>query len=106
VATVVASPGRIALIEDTQQDYDLAEIRDRYIRDADIILVEGYKFNPHPKIEVFRTERRSERLCGPKDNLIALAGDQSVLAEAPWYDWNDAGGLADLIVERFLPRKA
>jgi molybdopterin-guanine dinucleotide biosynthesis protein B len=105
VTTVVASPGRVAVIEDTQKDYNLAEIRDRYIRDADIILAEGYKFNPHPKIEVFRTERRSERLCGPEDNLIALAGDRPVSAEAPWYDWNDAGGLADLIVERFLPNQ-
>jgi len=106
VATVIASPGRIAVIEDTPRDYDLAEIRDRYIKDADIILAEGYKFNPHPKIEVFRTELRRERLCGPEDNLIALAGDRPVSAEAPWYDWNDAGGLADLIAERFLPRKA
>ncbi len=106
VATVIASPGHIAVIEDTPKDYDLAEIRDRYIKDADIILAEGFKINPHPKIEVFRTERRNERLCGPDDNLFALAGDQPVSADVPWYDWNDAGGLADLIVERFLPRKA
>src|SRR5512139_3009548 len=54
VATVVASPVRIALIEDTTRDYDLAEIRNLYIRNADIVLAEGYKHNPHPKIEVFR----------------------------------------------------
>jgi molybdopterin-guanine dinucleotide biosynthesis protein B len=105
VATVIASPGRIAVIEDAPKDYDLAEIRDRYIRDADIILAEGYKFNPHPKIEVFRTELLRDRLCGSKDNLIALAGDRQVSADVPWYDWNDVGGLADLIAGRFLPRK-
>jgi molybdopterin-guanine dinucleotide biosynthesis protein B len=106
VTTVVASPGRIAVIEDTPKDYDLAEIRDRYIRDADIILAEGFKINPHPKIEVFRTEIRRERLCGPGDNLIALAGDRPVAGDVPWYDWNDAGGLADLIAERFLPNRS
>lgn len=105
VTTVVASPGRIAVIEDAPKDYDLAEIRDRYIRDADLILAEGFKINPHPKIEVFRAEIRTERLCGPGDNLIALAGDRPVDADVPWYDWNDAPGLADLIAERFLPRK-
>ena len=105
VTTVVASPGRIAVIEDAPKDYDLAEIRDRYIRDADLILAEGFKINPHPKIEVFRAEIRTERLCGPGDNLIALAGDRLVNADVPWYDWNDAPGLADLIAERFLPRK-
>jgi molybdopterin-guanine dinucleotide biosynthesis adapter protein len=102
VATVVASPGRIAVIEDTPKDYDLAEIRDRYIRDVDIVLAEGFKINPHPKIEVFRMELRRDRLCSLADNLIALTGDRRVTAEVPWYDWNDAAGLADLIVGKFL----
>ena len=106
VATVVASPARIAVIEDTARDYELAEIRDLYIRNADIILAEGYKQNPHPKIEVFRTDLRRERLCGSEENLIALAGDHPVSAEAPWFDWNDAAGLADLIEGRFLARQA
>jgi molybdopterin-guanine dinucleotide biosynthesis adapter protein len=105
VATVVASPDRIALIEDTPRDYDLAEIRDGYIRNADIILAEGFKVNPHPKIEVFRTDLMRERLCGPKDHLFALAGDRSISAEVPWYDWNDAEGLATLIVEKFLAKR-
>jgi molybdopterin-guanine dinucleotide biosynthesis protein B len=102
VATVVASPGKLALIEDTTKDYELAEIRDLYIRNADIVLAEGYKQNPHPKIEVFRADLRRERLCGPGDNLIALAGDKPVCSEAPWFDWNDAIGLSDLITEKVL----
>jgi molybdopterin-guanine dinucleotide biosynthesis protein B len=103
VATVVASPGLAALIEDTPKDYDLAEIRDRYIKNADIILAEGFKINPHPKIEVYRTELRRERLCCPGDNLIALVGDRPLAAaEVPCFDRDDAAGIADLIAERFL----
>jgi molybdopterin-guanine dinucleotide biosynthesis protein MobB len=105
VATVVASPGKIALIEDTTKDYDLAEIRDLYIRNADIVLAEGYKHNPHPKIEIFRADLMRERLCGPGDNLIALAGDKPVSSEAPWFDWNDATGLSDLITAKVLYNK-
>ena len=105
VAVVVASPRRIALIEDAVKDYDLVEIRDLYIRNADIILAEGYKKNPHPKIEVFRTDLMQERLCGPGDNLIALAGDKPESSEVPWFDCNDAAGLSDLIAERFLSKK-
>jgi molybdopterin-guanine dinucleotide biosynthesis protein B len=73
---------------------------------VDIILAEGYKGNPHPKIEVFRTDLRRERLCGPEDNLIALAGDQPVPAGVPCFDRNDATGLADLIEKRFLKEAA
>ena len=47
-----------------------------------------------------------ERLCGPGDNLIALAGDKPVSSDVPWFDWNDAAGLADLIAEKFLSEKA
>ena len=105
VATAIVSPGKVALIEDVDADYGLAEVAERYIRNADIILAEGYKGNPHPKIEVFRTDLRRERLCGPEDNLIALAVDQPLSAEVPCFDRNDAAGIAELIEKRFLVRK-
>ncbi|MDA8127033.1 MAG: molybdopterin-guanine dinucleotide biosynthesis protein B [Deltaproteobacteria bacterium] len=105
VITVVASPERVAVIEDAPKDYEIAELRDRYIRDADLILVEGYKINPHPKIEVVRLELRQERLCGPADNLIALAGDRQVTADVPWFDRDDVPGIADFIECRFLGKE-
>jgi molybdopterin-guanine dinucleotide biosynthesis adapter protein len=105
VTTVVASPGRIAVISDIEGDYELARIRDGYIRNADLILAEGYKKNPHPKIEIVRTELERERLCGPDDHLIAIAGDRPVSAEVPWFDWNDASGIADWLIRCFLPPK-
>ncbi|MHB8772890.1 MAG: molybdopterin-guanine dinucleotide biosynthesis protein B [Syntrophales bacterium] len=105
VAVVAASPGRVALIEETPGDYTLAELRDRYIRDVDIIIAEGFKKNPHPKVEVCRTELRSERLCEAGDNLIALVGDKPIAAEVPWFDWNDAVAVADMVEQRFLAGK-
>jgi molybdopterin-guanine dinucleotide biosynthesis protein B len=105
VTAVLVSPRQVAVMENVEKDYDLAEIRERYIRNADVILAEGYKGNPHPKIEVFRTDLRKELLCGPEDNLIALAGDQPVSAGVPYFDRNDATGIADLIEKCFLFRK-
>ncbi len=105
VTTVIASPGRVAVISDIEGDYEIALIRDLYIRDADIILAEGFKKNPHPKIEVVRTDLKRERLCGPDDNLVAVVGDRPVPTEVPWFDWNDARGIADWIVGRFLSER-
>ena len=99
---VLASPGRVAVIEDAERDYTLAEIRDRYIRDADIILSEGFKKNDFPKIEVFRSELGHERLCGPEDNLLAMASDTPLEAGVPCLDINDVRGLTDLVEDRFL----
>lgn len=104
VTTVLATPGVVTVVETPPRDYTLGEAAGRYIREADLILAEGYKGNPHPKIEVCPGGRSAERLCGPGDDLIALAGDTPVPGEAPFFDWNDAPGIADLIEARFLSK--
>jgi len=100
--TVIASPHRIAVIEDVSKDYELSELRDRYIRDVDIILSEGFKKNPHPKIEVVRSGLKQEPLCTREDNLIAVASDRPLERGVPCLDINDVHGIANLIEDRFL----
>jgi molybdopterin-guanine dinucleotide biosynthesis protein MobB len=103
-ATVLASPRQVAVIEDAARDYEIAELRDRYIRDADLILSEGFKKNPHPKIEVFRAVLKRPLLCTAEDNLIAIAGDTPPDAEVPCFDLNNIKGLADFIEARCLTK--
>jgi molybdopterin-guanine dinucleotide biosynthesis protein B len=105
-ATVIACPTCIALIEDIDRDQSLDEIRDKYIKDADVILAEGYKGNPFPKIEVFRSELKRELLCGKEDNLLALAADVKLDADVPCFDVNDIRSIADLIENKFLKRQS
>ena len=103
-ATVIACPTRVALIEDIESDYSLDEIRDKYIKRADIILAEGYKGNPFPKIEVFRSELKRELLYDKEDSLLAIAADVKLDADVPCFDINDAKGIADLIENKFLKK--
>jgi molybdopterin-guanine dinucleotide biosynthesis protein B len=100
--TVIASPGRIALIEDLDHDYSLDEIRDKYIKGVDIILSEGYKGNPFPKIEVSRAELKRDLLCKKEDNLLAVASDIKLDIDVPCFDINDTQSLVDLIENKFL----
>jgi molybdopterin-guanine dinucleotide biosynthesis protein B len=100
--TVIASPQQIAVIEDVSKDYELAELRDRYIRDVDIILSEGFKGNPHPKIEVIRSEMKDVPLCSAEDNLMAIVSDEPVNIGVPCLDIDDIQGVATLIEDRFL----
>ncbi len=100
--TVIASPHQVAVVEDVKRDYELAELRDKYIRDVDIILSEGFKKNPHPKIEVVRAELKHEPLSTKEDNLIAVMSDQPVDRGVPCLDINDVGGLVNLIEKRIL----
>lgn len=103
--TVVYSPRQLALIQDIDKDYTFDDIRDNYIRNADIILTEGYKDNPFPKIEVFRKEMKRDLLFTKKDNLLAVAADTKLSIDVPCFDINDAKGIADLIENQFLKNK-
>ena len=102
---VISSPLKVAVIRDVDHDAELVEIRNRYIRDVDIILSEGFKRNNQPKIEVFRKEMHRELLCTREDHLLAIASNQSFDIGVPCFDINDAPGLIDLIEEKILRGK-
>lgn len=103
---VISSPWKIAVVNDVDRDHEIGEIRELYIRDADIILSEGYKRNDFPKIEVYRTELKRELLCRKEDNLIAVASDQPLDVEVPCVALNDAAAIVDIIEEKFLQKEA
>ncbi len=103
--TVISSPTKLALVADTDKDHTLAEIRERFIQDADLIISEGYKRETHPKIEVFRRERHEELLCTADDNLQAIAGDpEAAPTNVPVFDLNDPHELCDFIEQRFITK--
>lgn len=100
---VIASPNRIAHIQKLDRELTLPEIV-AAIHDADIVLTEGYKRGPAPKIEVSRAERSRELICAPEE-LVAIATDQPYDLDVPQFGLDDVVGLADLIEERFLRAK-
>jgi len=102
--TVVASPKRATVIEDWDRDLEIAELRDRYISGVDIILSEGFKGNPFPKIEVFRPEIHPNPLYTTEDNLIAIVGEatQVLDRDVPCFDPGDIKGIVDLVEKLYL----
>lgn len=102
---IISSPQKLALIRDVDHDAELTELREKYIRDVDIILSEGFKRNSQPKIEVFRQELNQDLLCQKEDNLIAIASNKLLQIGVPCFNINDACGLVNLIEEKFLKRK-
>ncbi len=73
------------------------------IRGVDLILTEGFKKGPFPKIEVHRVAGPAALAARPRD-LIAVASDRRFDLPVPQFDLDDVEGLADLIEERFLRR--
>jgi len=104
-SVVISSPTKAALIRDVERDMDLKEIREKLIRDVDLILSEGYKKDVQPKVEVFRKEKHKKLLCKKKDNLVAIASNLKFRVGVPCFDLEDTKGLADFIEKEFLKSK-
>jgi molybdopterin-guanine dinucleotide biosynthesis protein B len=68
------------------------------ISPCDLLLVEGFKFAPIPKLEVWRQET-GEALLHPNDpHIVALATDAKVETKLPVLDLNDDAAIARFIL--------
>jgi molybdopterin-guanine dinucleotide biosynthesis protein B len=102
--TVLASPGKVAVMADTEGDPGLGELGERFVRDVDVILAEGFKNNPYPKIEVWRKAQGKEFLSRGDRALVAVAGDDPGGLDAPRFDLDDIAGIVDLIEKKVIRR--
>ncbi len=70
----------------------------RHLSPCDLLIVEGFKFAPIPKLEVWRAGS-GEGLLHPNDpHIVALATDAKVQTKLPLLDLNDHEAIASFIV--------
>lgn len=104
--TIIVSGSRIAIVEeiDSRGEPGLDVVVQR-LNPANLILVEGYKSAPIPKIEVRRAAVAGDRLLSAHDPfVIAIAADYELDGHGkPVFDLDDVVGLADLIEETCGP---
>ena len=62
---LIASPDLRVLFERSPDDYDPVGLARQYMQGADLVVAEGYKAAPLPKIEVFRRAVVSSSLYDP-----------------------------------------
>lgn len=79
-----------------QAEATLAEVLAR-MAPADLVLIEGYKREAHPKIEVRAGQALS--LAAEDPNVVAIAADERPSeTHLPWFKRDDVAGVADFIV--------
>jgi molybdopterin-guanine dinucleotide biosynthesis protein B len=70
----------------------------KHLSPCDVLLVEGFKFAPIPKLEVWRAET-GEPLLHPKDpHIVAVASDAKIETKLPLLDLNDHAAIETFIV--------
>ncbi|MGP3697840.1 molybdopterin-guanine dinucleotide biosynthesis protein B [Rhodobacter sp. NSM] len=95
---VLAGPRRLTFMQEHHGEAPrLATILDR-MAPVDLVLVEGGKSEPHPKIEVFR-QTNGKELIQPGDPWVrAVASDVALSLSVPVLDLDDAEAVADFIL--------
>ena len=72
----------------------------RRISPCDILLVEGFKHAPIPKLEVWRKET-GEPLLHPNDpHIVAVASDAKIETQLPLLDLNDVDAICGFILKK------
>ena len=65
---------------------------------CDLVLVEGFKKTPIPKLEVRRAERQTSVLAEEDSSIVAVASDYEVSGlDIPVFNLNDIPSIADFI---------
>ncbi len=98
-ATEVALVGgqRYAIMRETAEP-PLSEVLAR-LSPCDLVLIEGYKREPHPKIEIRADHSRP--MAASDSNIVAIASDVAPAGEdLPWFGRNDVAEMADFIAAR------
>lgn len=105
--TLLTSPGRWALIHENKLklEHDLpATIELLQTSTLDLVLVEGFRHYPFPKIELNRSELKKPYLFPEDEAIIAIATDnpEAVKNRLPVLDINNPQEIMDYICTKFL----
>jgi molybdopterin-guanine dinucleotide biosynthesis adapter protein len=96
---MVASSRRFALMHELREAPEpaLDELVAR-MAPVDLLLVEGFKTHPHPKLEVHRPSVGKPFLYPGDPHIVAVASDEAIIAPLPVLPLADAERIADFIL--------
>jgi molybdopterin-guanine dinucleotide biosynthesis protein B len=102
---LVSSGNRFALMHELrgEPEWTLPQLLGR-LASVDLVLVEGFKREPHPKIEIFRKANARPPLHPGDPAIVAIATDER-FAESllPQVHLDDVEAIAHLAIEKAVP---
>lgn len=96
---LLASRNRIALMHELRDEDEppLSALLQR-LSPVDLVLVEGYKRDPHPKVEAHRAETGNPLIAPDDPTVRAVAADVPLTLDRPVFDLNDTTAIADFVL--------
>jgi molybdopterin-guanine dinucleotide biosynthesis adapter protein len=102
---LVSSANRWALVHELRGDAELTleALLDK-LSPVDLVLVEGYKREPHPKLEVHRASIGKPLIYPDDPAIVAVASDGPLpAARVPVIDLDDVERIADFLIRHAAP---
>jgi molybdopterin-guanine dinucleotide biosynthesis protein B len=100
-AAAISSKDRLVIFRRLQNEADPQELVQYVGSDFDLVLTEGFKQYPYPKIEVIRDGQGME-LLSPPEQLLAVVTDKPLDISVPQFTGEDTTRIADLIEQKYL----
>jgi molybdopterin-guanine dinucleotide biosynthesis protein B len=104
----ISSARRFAILHELRDEpeWDLPALLDK-LSPVDLVLVEGFKRDAFPKIEVHRVANGKPLLHPEDPRIIAIASDQPLpQASVPVVELDDVERIVDLLLQHATPLRA
>ena len=96
---LVTSSRRWVLMHELRGEKEPAfEEQVQHLSPCDLLIVEGFKYAPIPKLEVWRSATGEALLHPNYPHIVAVASDAAVATKLPLLDINDPTAVAEFIV--------
>ncbi|MDP2493273.1 molybdopterin-guanine dinucleotide biosynthesis protein B [Shimia thalassica] len=97
---LLASENRWALMTELrgEQEPSLSDLLAQ-LAPVDLVLIEGYKREPHPKIEAWRSDADNPLIAPDDPTIRAVATDTPLDLDRPQFDLDDTVAIADFITK-------
>ena len=101
IMSMLVTSNELQIVADAVDRREPAQLAERFLGEADLVLVEGFSLVPGNKIEILRRECGKSPRCPLDSGLIALVTDMDeVYPQLPRFALDDVAGLADFLLER------
>ena len=97
---MVVSPQKVAFTADTKKELTLAELVSAYVRDVDLVIVEGFKQESTPKIEIYRYSEEVKPLGREDRDVFAVMSDRPIDVPVPVLSRDDVQTAAEMILSK------
>ena len=96
---LLASRNRFALMHELRdEDEPTLEHLLTKLAPVDLVLIEGYKRDTHPKVEAHRAETGNPLIAPDDPTIRAVASDTPLELDRPVFNLNDTVAIADFIL--------